>query len=285
MSDRRWDVEVLHTQVLYPVVRVRSKNAGGSGTIIFSGQNAEGEYETYVLTNHHVIENAIEVKKQWDSMLGREVKKEFKSLVQVELFKYKYWSRMVGGTVIDAEIVAYDAPQDLALLKLRSIDKVEHVAYLYPKDKIKELHVFDQVIAVGAALGAPPLPTVGHICNLDIEIDNYLYGLSTALTIYGNSGGALFRWSEERNRWELVGVPSRIQVILQGFSAQAITHMGYFIPIERIYNFLDEWCYQFIYDPNYTIEECNKMRQEKKKKAEEELKRIYGVVEESETVE
>ena len=87
MSDRRWDVEVLHTQVLYPVVRVRSKNAGGSGTIIFSGQNAEGEYETYVLTNHHVIENAIEVKKQWDSMLGREVKKEFKSLVQVELFK------------------------------------------------------------------------------------------------------------------------------------------------------------------------------------------------------
>ena len=135
--DKRWDVEILHKQVLYPVVRVRTKKAGGSGTVIFSGQNAEGEYETYVLTNHHVIEDAIEVKKQWDSMLGREIKKEFRSLVQVEIFKYKYWSRMVGGTVIDAEIVAYDAPQDLALLKLRSIDKVEHVAFMYPKDKIK----------------------------------------------------------------------------------------------------------------------------------------------------
>ena len=45
---------------IYPVVRVRCKDVGGSGTVIFSGQNAEGEYETYVLTNHHVIEKAIE---------------------------------------------------------------------------------------------------------------------------------------------------------------------------------------------------------------------------------
>ncbi|RLI77021.1 hypothetical protein DRP04_11975, partial [Archaeoglobales archaeon] len=216
--------------------------------------------------------------------LGREIKKEFKSLVQVELFRYKYLSRSIGETVIDAEIVAYDEAQDLALLKLRSIDKMDFVAYTYPPQDMKNIHVFDKVVAVGAAMGAPPIPTVGHICNLDIEIDNYLYGLSTALTIYGNSGGALFRWSDNRQRWEFIGVPSRIQVML-GFSTQAITHMGYFIPVWRVYNFLDDWCYQFIYDPNYTIEQCNEMRERKKEEAKQELARIYGAVEESETVE
>jgi len=656
----RWDSKVLHEQILYPTVRVRVKNAGGSGTVLFSGKNKDGEYETYILTNYHVIESAIEVKKQWDSMFGREIKKEFKSTVQVDFFKYKYDSIGVGAQTIDADIVAYDAPQDLALLKLRAIDRVEHVANIFPPDKVKEeIRIFDEVIACGAALGAPPLPTRGFLSNLNIEIDNYIYWLSTALTIYGNclpgdtlvsmsdntvkpikdvrpgeyvwtvgytglhkrkvldvvksgvkkiykvttrtrsieasgnhpfltleatrswtgkvyftpvwkelkdlkegdviavldelpnrgqskfniaelfkkhgvtykngtnvdfmrllgflvgdgyvrvepgeryevslsitedspvrakyvslmrnvlgakvrgyenqvtiygknyaslfidagvyeldaeefsfrtktvpdwvftapremqlafiegildsdgwslrysttegekvnwnfgfankelteklrmllihmgysvsniqykepsedvvicgkstrssgywyfqaypeygksrstplhgtvidqprgihwekirsidyvgeketydlkidrchnffangvlvhnSGGALYRWSEERERWELVGVPSRIQVIFQGFSSQAITHMGYCIPIlsEKggIIRFLEDWCYQFIYDPNYTIEQCAKLREEKRKKAEEEMKRIYGVVEEEE---
>lgn len=283
----RWDSRVLHEQVLYPTVRVRCKNAGGSGTVLFSGKNKQGEYETYILTNYHVIESAIEVKKQWDSMFGREIKKEFKSTVQVDFFKYKYDSIGVGAQTIDADIVAYDAPQDLALLKLRAIDKVEYVANIFPPDRVKdEIRIFDEVIACGAALGAPPLPTMGFLSNLNIEIDNYIYWLSTALTIYGNSGGALYRWSEERERWELIGVPSRIQVILSGFMAQAITHMGYAIPIlsDRggIIRFLEDWCYQFIYDPNYTIEQCAKLREEKKRKAEEEMKRIYGVVEESE---
>jgi len=278
----RWDVEVLHNQILYPTVRVRSKNAGGSGTMLFSGKNQIGEFESYVLTNHHVIESSIEVKKQWDSLHGRDIKKEFKSQVQVELFKYKYLSRMVGSTTIDADIVAYDAPMDLALLKLRTIDEIKSVANKFPHEKIKDIKVFDEVIACGAALGAPPLPTRGHISNLDIEIDNYLYGMSTALTIYGNSGGSVYRWSKERERWEFIGVPSRIQVIFQGFSSQAITHMGYFIKLETIHKFLDDWCYQFIYNPDYTIEQCNKLREEKMKKMLEERKIAYGVVESEE---
>ena len=38
--------------------------------------------------------------------------------------------------------------------------------------------------------------------------------------------------------------------------------MGYFIPIERIYNLLDENHYIMIYDDNYTIEDCSKLRGE-----------------------
>ena len=48
-----------------------------------------------------------------------------------------------------------------------------------------------------------------------------------------------------------------------GFSADAITHMGYFIPIDRVYNLLDDNDYQFIYDSSKSIEDCEKSRKEK----------------------
>jgi hypothetical protein len=48
-----------------------------------------------------------------------------------------------------------------------------------------------------------------------------------------------------------------------GFSADAITHMGYFIPIDRVYDLLDENEYQFIYDKDYNIGECKKRRMKK----------------------
>ena len=48
-----------------------------------------------------------------------------------------------------------------------------------------------------------------------------------------------------------------------GFSADAITHMGYFIPIDRVYNLLDENDYQFIYDDSISIEDCKKSRKKK----------------------
>jgi hypothetical protein len=86
--------------------------------------------------------------------------------------------------------------------------------------------------------------------------------MSSAQTIYGNSGGACYRWSADRKKYEWIGVPSRISVQPSGFSADAITHMGYFIPIERIYRLLDENHYQFIYDEAYSIEDCAEERGE-----------------------
>ena len=48
-----------------------------------------------------------------------------------------------------------------------------------------------------------------------------------------------------------------------GFSADAITHMGYFIPIDRVYALLDDNDYQFIYDDKVSIDDCNKSRDKK----------------------
>ena len=54
------------------------------------------------------------------------------------------------------------------------------------------------------------------------------------------------------------------------FSADAITHMGYFIPIYRIYSLLEDNDYQFIYDSEVSIDECESNRLEKQKVGKEE---------------
>ena len=54
-----------------------------------------------------------------------------------------------------------------------------------------------------------------------------------------------------------------------GFSADAITHMGYFIPIDRVYKLLEDNDYQFIYDKSISIEDCEKARKEKQKPKKE----------------
>ena len=69
--------------------------------------------------------------------------------------------------------------------------------------------------------------------------------------------------------YEYIGVPSRISIQPMGFSADAITHMGYFIPIERVYKLLEENDYQFIYDESKSIEDCNQARKEKQKPKKE----------------
>ena len=96
--------------------------------------------------------------------------------------------------------------------------------------------------------------------------------MSSAPTIFGNSGGAVYRWSSARKQYEYIGIPSRISIQPMGFSADAITHMGYFIPIDRVYKLLEDNDYQFIYYSKVSIEECNKARkkkQEPKKEKEE----------------
>ena len=66
--------------------------------------------------------------------------------------------------------------------------------------------------------------------------------MSTAPIIYGNSGGALFRYSGDRDRYELIGVPSRGTVA--GFSV--VEHMNWSIVIETIRAFLRDSAFGFI---------------------------------------
>ena len=257
-----------HEQMFYPTVRVRTKKAGGSGTVVYSKKHKDEVY-TYVITNHHVISDSVHIEKKWDPVLKRKVDKEILDTVFVEFFRYNNYSHTIGSFAVEADIVAYsevNGGQDWALLRVRDKENpADWIANLFPLKDMDDIHIFDDVYAVGASLGHPPVASVGMITYMDDEIEHFKYWMSSAPTIFGNSGGAVYRWSGINKQYEYVGIPSRISIQPMGFSADAITHMGYFIPIDRVYKLLEDNDYQFIYDDTISIDECKKARKKKQK--------------------
>jgi S1-C subfamily serine protease len=266
MANASKEIIQKHEQMFYPTVRVRTKKAGGSGTVVYSKKHKDEVY-TYVITNHHVIADSVSIQKKWDPVLKRKVDKEKLDTVSVEFFRYNNYSHTVGSFAVEADIVAYsevEGGQDWALLRVRDKENLaDYVANLFPLKDIDNVHIFDEVYAVGASLGHPPVASDGHISYMDDEIDSFKYWMSSAPTIFGNSGGAVYRWNVDSKKYEYIGIPSRISIQPMGFSADAITHMGYFIPIDRVYALLDDNDYQFIYDDKVSIEDCDKSRDKK----------------------
>jgi S1-C subfamily serine protease len=273
------EIKQKHEEMFYPTVRVRTRSAGGSGTVVYS-QKYKDEVYTYIITNHHVIEECISVKKKWNPVLKRKVDTEILDTVRVEYFKYNNYSHCIGSFAVEADIVAYseyEGGEDWALLRVRDKENPHaNVANIFPLEELETIHIFDKCACVGASLGHPPIATEGHISYMDDEIDHYKYWMSTAQTIFGNSGGSVYRWSDRRKQYEYIGIPSRISVQAMGFSADAITHMGYFIPIDRIYGLLKENDYQFIYDSSYDIADCENKREFKQKDNVKILKKEEG---------
>jgi len=234
------DLVQKHREMLYPVVVVATGSGLGSGTVIFSSE-VDGAWQTYVLTNHHVVRSAITVKEEWDPKSQEEVKREQRSPVQVRWFDYNDYSREIGTRGQIADIVAYDATLDLALLQTRDTERgVDDVAHLMPEDA--PLYLFEITWAVGAGLGKPPFPTEGAVSNLDQRIGGQPYILSSAPIIFGNSGGALFHWSPERSRYEFIGVPAKVSGTWSG----VVTHMAWAIPLTTVREFLRDNDFGFI---------------------------------------
>lgn len=268
-----------HEQVLYPVVRVRTSKAGGSGTVLYS-KGEKGKVRTYILTNHHVIDDAIVVKPIWNPIAGKKVKKEFRAKVTAEYFDYNNLSRFVGADAKEAQIVAYNAEMDLALLELQDREEpAEYVARMIPLNMIPHCHLLDPVLIGGAALGHSPIITSGRINCMDDEIDHHNYWLSDAQIIFGNSGGGVFRFNGLN--YEFIGVPAR--VASSGWSV--VEHMGFFIPPDTVYRFLDENDYQFVYDPSMDPAECDRKRDEKHRTMERLLELQFGKAEDDDELE
>ena len=250
MSERLQFLE----DILYPVARVRAKKGGGSGTVIYSQTDGKDftKFNTYLVTNWHVIQPLIKVKKQYDSFLKRNMPVETRGIADIDFFRYSNGSRIEAVNSMKAKIEAYNEDEDLALLKLESTVKADNVAKMPPRSRESEIQLADRVFAVGAALGHQPLITSGMINYLDEEIDDRNYWLTSAPIIFGNSGGALFSAIQR----ELIGIPSRIELVAIGFGVSPITHLGFVTPFNRLYDWLDSEFYQFLYDPNYNIDEC-----------------------------
>jgi hypothetical protein len=260
-----------HEEMLYTATLIRVSTGSGSGTVIYSAERAvqeceeakedgddpvcidvldddgvvQMEWHTYLLTNHHVISGAVKINKEFDPQKGEKVDVERRLTVDVEWFEYNEYSRHIGTRGKKAEIVAYDKAADIAILRVKDRERgVAHVAYIIPEDA--SIYLTDTVYAVGAGLGRPPFMTSGELGFIDEEINGYRYMLATAPIIFGNSGGALYRFSDKRGRYELIGVPSRVSAA--GFTI--VSHMGWIIPIETVVDVLRNNYLEFIIDGN-----------------------------------
>ena len=264
------NVNQKHKLMLYPMVRVISKNSIGSGTIVFAEKDKDNHslFNYYILTNEHVVSKLITIEKRWSNLFKRKIEKDILGTPMIETFAYKWYSRVEGSTGWKGKIVAYDKEEDLALLKMTIPYEYKYVAKLYPLDKIKGLKCFMDIYTVGCGLGQKPLITSGFISAFGEEIENKEYLLVTAPQIFGNSGGASFL----KNTGEFVGVPAASGVIFIGYSPTPITHMSYIIPVWRICKFLKDQYYHFIYDNKLTSEQCRKLR--KQARTEDELKML-----------
>jgi serine protease Do/serine protease DegQ len=142
--------------------------SAGSGVIIDADRG-------YILTNHHVVENADEI--------------------QISL---------IDGDIHDAEVIGSDAATDIALLKVDADNLTE-----MPIGDSEVVRVGDFVLAIGNPFGLGHTVTSGIVSALGrmgISQDGYEDFIQTDASINpGNSGGALVNM-----RGELVGINSAI---------------------------------------------------------------------------
>jgi S1-C subfamily serine protease len=250
-------------QILYPIVRVTMGNSGGSGTIVYSeDREKSGEFQTFIFTNHHVVDAAIHVEKIWDSLDKSYKYVENNDLVNIEIFSYANGGRTVTRNPVKAEIIAYTEDEDIALLRLKYPFEVKHAVQILPPDK--KLRLFQKVYNAGCPLLVDPIFTTGEITDLEVLIDKKVYIGCSADIIWGNSGGGTFVKFDDR--YYLVGIPSRVNVA--GY--QAVTYMGYFISPERLTKFVKVQKLDFLLDKSKTPTEAYKARENLKNPKKEE---------------
>ena len=246
-----------HEEMLYPTVLVRVGNGSGSGTVVYSELNEENEYQSFVLTNWHVISSNVIIKNEWSPEKKENIDTETRRPVNVDLWEYNNYSTSVGTIGRVAKIVAYDKGRDLALLQIEDTEgQMPYVATLYPEEVDEGPWIFQTVYAVGAGMGKPPFPTTGLLAGYSRDQDGRALYLASAPIIFGNSGGSLYVYSP-RDTYELIGVPSMVSAYGWG---NVITHMAWSRPISEIRVFLRDNKYGFILgdEPEVAEEEEDK---------------------------
>ncbi len=251
----------LHDQILYPVTRVKAGKAGGSGVLVYSEPDPidANKYINIVLTCQHVINDAISVKNEWDSLLKREIKKDIMEEVAIEVFDYD-GSKISSANSSQAEIIAYDKGHDLAAVKLNNTRQQDYVAKIYPKDKIDDLKLFDEVWTSGCSLLHDPFANKGELTYLREIIEQKAYLMYNAPSIFGNSGGGLFHANGS-----LLGLCSRITNIQLGFGIDVMTWMGFSTHPSRMYEFFEHQELQFIYDGSNYHDATNRRKERQRK--------------------
>ncbi|MBR4759403.1 MAG: trypsin-like peptidase domain-containing protein [Lachnospiraceae bacterium] len=194
---------VEEVQSMFGTQKYEAEGAG-SGIVV-----SETDDSLLIATNNHVVSGANEVSVCFNDS---------------------------EDAVVAAEVKGTDVKNDLAIVavKKEDIDKeVLKEIKVITIGSSDELHVGDQVIAIGNALGYGQSVTTGIVSalNREVEIENMAAKLiqTDAAINPGNSGGALLNMNGE-----LIGINSA------KFASNTIEGMGYAIPIDTAKPILDK---------------------------------------------
>jgi len=224
--------ELLREKTLRPSVRVevRFSSAGreyssyGSGVVVACSENG-GSFDVLIITAAHVA-------RSHEDCPDRKI--------SVETFE----NSAVAGR-FEAAVVACDCAGDLAILKIRTGSRLA-TARIAPAGTFVKSAVFDEVFAVGCRLGMPPSPSDG-IVSAESAPDGRLW-ITSACTIFGNSGGGVFL----KSTGELIGIVSMVAMVrtelltepggepLGGAVLHPVSHIGFFAPASEVRAFIEK---------------------------------------------
>jgi S1-C subfamily serine protease len=211
----------LYDEMLYPTVRISSANGVGSGVIIHH-KGTKDTKNTYILTAAHVVGNNSSVTVTFYTPLTPLNRGDF-----------------------NASVVITDTNKDLALLRVLSVSAVK-TAKLAPRNYFPFL--FTPIYTVGCSLGLAPRPSEGIITVITEDH----WEVSSPI-LPGNSGGPVY----DANTHKVIG----IAVWVKTYYGQLITTMAGIVPIQTIYEFLDEFYHKDTKDTKHSSCPCGETYQ------------------------
>lgn len=218
-GDLERDSGTMWNDLVGPTVQLMGDDTVGSGVLLASEPVAgTDEWRTYLVTAWHVIR---------DIQAGPE-----NVHVPVPVTIYRPDKSIQPET---AELLQFDAPLDVALLKLNTTRRVEHGARLASRDRLTRARIFDRIYAVGCPLGNDPIPTYGEISDTAHAVDGQHYWMISAPTYIGNSGGGIF----DAQTHELMAIFSKIYTH-GSVRPTVVPHMGLATSLLEIYDWLEK---------------------------------------------
>ena len=194
------------------IMRNQGETKGyGSCVPILCVPASEG-YEIYMLTAKHCVEG-------------------------VETFQVEFYTRGKGPNIyIYSEPISFTT--QVTVVKVYENNDVALIKAITPhpvptaKLAARMPPPYRKVLAVGCALGMPPVISEGVYTRFDREFQK---GLVSAPVVPGNSGGGVF----DAETGELIGITSAFALFsLNAFERQAALHIHWIVPVDIIRTFL-----------------------------------------------
>jgi len=228
--------EIKMRQIFNPTVYVGDRNGSGSGVLFYKKplDTNPPTYQYFVLTNNHVVKD-IPTRElvAVDGLRGRAFYRTFPNPVHVVIFKncgsqhYRHYG----------SVVAKSEELDLAVVMFQSTDSSFSTMLFAPKEN-DSVNIFDEVYLSSCQLGDIPSVTVGILSSIVLVNNNVVQYKSDCGIAPGSSGGGLFK--KFGNNYAVIGIAQGM-----GYGSQLFSHIGYFIPIQKITDFLDTNCLEY----------------------------------------